>query len=229
MRRFINRTEAGRELAAMLQGVAQRSDVIVLGLPRGGVPVAFEVAEALDAPLDVVTVRKLGLPDDEECALGAIATGGASTIDWRMADAMRVSDRALNALIERERQELERRDRLYRGNRPPPAVTGRTVIVVDDGLATGATMHAAVESLRTLKPARIIVATPVTSREAEAVLRPVADAFVSAYTPVRLFGVGLWYEDFAETTDAEVQELLRRADERPAHHELPGGATAVAT
>ena len=214
MRRFTDRTEAGRELATMLQSFAGRSDVIVLGLPRGGVPVAFEVATALGAPLDVFTVRKIGLPDNEEFAIGAIATGGITAIDWRTADAMHVGERALEAVIAREREELTRRERLYRGARPAPVLAGRTVIVVDDGLATGSTMYAAVLALRTLQPARIVVAVPVASPEATAMIRTVADSCLCVYVPTRLYSVGQWYEDFSPTTDTEVLSLLRRAGER---------------
>jgi putative phosphoribosyl transferase len=221
MRRFVNRKEAGRELATMLHAFADRDDVTVLGLPRGGVPVAFEVAEALGVPLDVFSVRKLGLPDNEEYAIGAIATGGVTTIDWRTADALRVSDKALTALVARERHALERRERLYRADRAAPTVTGRTVIVADDGLATGATMRAAVTALRTMHPARIIVATPVASADAEAELRLVADDVVCAYTPARLYSVGFWYEDFSQTSDAEVLDLLRRATHRQAAGRAP--------
>lgn len=227
MRRFMNRTEAGRELATMLHAFANRPDVLVLGLPRGGVPVAFEVAVALRAPLDVFTVRKLGLPDNEEYAIGAIATGGVTSIDWGLADALRVSDDMLGASIAQERSELERRESLYRGIRPPPAVKGRTVIVVDDGLATGATMHAAVVAIRTLNPARIIVATPIASREAAATLRTVADEVICACLPVQLHSVGQWYEDFAQTTDDEVLNLLRRAAQTPTRPSRPD-ATAGA-
>jgi putative phosphoribosyl transferase len=211
MRRFINRQEAGRELAAMLHAFADRTDVTVLGLPRGGVPVAFEVAAALHAPLDVLTVRKIGHPDNEEYALGAIATGGVTAIDWTLAGATSVDDRALATVIARERAELECREALYRGERGPLRVHNRTVIVVDDGLATGATMRAAVAALRTLEPARIVVATPVASREAETLLRPAADAFVSAYLPADLLSVGQWYDDFSQITDVEVLHLLQRA------------------
>jgi putative phosphoribosyl transferase len=214
MRRFMNRTEAGRELATMLQAFAGRSDVIVLGLPRGGVPVAFEVAKALHAPLDVFNVRKLGAPANEEFAIGAIATGDVTTIDWRAVDALRITRSALDRVIASERGELARRDRLYRGNRPGPPIAGRTVIIVDDGLATGSTMFAAVTALRTLHPARIVVATPVASYEADAMLRTVADACICAYLPAQLYSVGQWYEEFTQTTDEEVLDLLRRASQR---------------
>lgn len=213
MRTFANRKEAGRELAGMLGAFAHRSDVTVLALPRGGVPVAFEVAEALDAPLDVFTVRKLGAPMNEEFAIGAIATGGVVAIDRHAVQALRLSQEALEALIARERIELARRERLYR-DRPLPSLAGRTVIVVDDGLATGSTMQAAVAALRTLGPARVIVASPVASREACATLRRVTDGCLCALAPEPFFGVGRWYEDFTQTTDTEVLDLLRRARER---------------
>ena len=224
MRRFMNRTEAGRELAAMLDAFKGRRDVVVLALPRGGVPVAFEVAEELGAPLDVVTVRKLGAPVNEEYAIGAIAPGGVVAIDEDAVDALRVSDLALQALIVRERRELARRERLYRGDRPMPEVARRTVIVIDDGLATGSTMRAAVAALRALGPARIIVAAPVGAPQACAAIRRVADGCVCCLTPDPLYGVGYWYEDFSQTSDAEVLDLLRRAATR-----RPIAATASST
>jgi len=211
MWRFTNRTEAGRELATMLHGFRNRSDVVVLGLPRGGVPVAFEVAKALRTPLDVFTVRKLGAPENQEYALGAIASGGATAVDWSLVERLRVSDAVLGAMIADERAELERREHLYRGDRGPLNVAGKTLIVVDDGLATGSTMRAAIAALRTLEPARIVVAVPIASREAAASLRREADALLCACLPVDLTSVGQWYEDFTQTTDAEVLELLRRA------------------
>jgi predicted phosphoribosyltransferase len=225
MHRFVNRAEAGRELAAMLHAFADRDDVVVLGLPRGGVPVAFEVAQALRAPLDVFIVRKLGLPDYEEYAFGAVATGGVAMIDWRIVDAQRVSSRDLDAVVARERAEIARRERLYRGDRPPLVVKGRTVILVDDGLATGASMHAAVAALRRLQPAVIVVATPVASREAADSVRAVADSCLAAYLPAQLYAVGLWYEDFAQTSDEEVLKLLERA-ERQSSRPRPVRASA---
>jgi putative phosphoribosyl transferase len=215
MRTFANRTEAGRELAATLDAFRGLPDVIVLGLPRGGVPVAYEVADALGAPLDVFTVRKLGAPGNEEYAIGAIATGGVVAIDRNAVQAVGVSDRALEALTARERRELARRERLYRGDRPPPSVRGKTVIVVDDGLATGATMQAAVAALRTQQPRRIIVAAPIGSTEACAALRQVADACLCSRVPQPLFGVGAWYDDFSQTSDDEVLDLLRRSSSGP--------------
>ena len=211
MWRFINRTEAGRELATMLHAFRNKTDVVVLGLPRGGVPVAFEIAKALKAPLDVFTVRKLGAPQNEEFALGAIATGGVTAIDWSLADRLRVTDAALGALIARERGELERRERLYRGDRGPLTLAGKNVIVVDDGLATGSTMRAAVAALRTLEPARVTVAVPVASREAAIAMHHEADAFLCAFLPSQLESVGQWYENFSQTSDTEVLDLLRRA------------------
>ena len=214
MRRFTNRAEAGRDLAAMLDAIRDRGDVTVLALPRGGVPVAFEVAEALGAPLDVFTVRKLGAPANEEFAIGAIATGGITLLDSNAVRALGIGAAELDALVSKERVELARRDRLYRRNLPAPALAGRTVIVVDDGLATGATMQAAVAAIRTQKPARIVVAAPVGSREACATLRAVADACVCGLTPPTFYGVGAWYEDFSQTSDADVLDLLRRAASR---------------
>lgn len=214
MRRFANRTEAGQELASTLDAFRARTDVVVLALPRGGVPVGFEVARALGAPLDVFTVRKLGAPMNEEYAVGAIATGGTVAIDRNAVRALHVTEPTLKAIIDREGRELARRERIYRGDRPLPPLAGRTVIVIDDGLATGSTMRAAVAAIRTLAPARIVVAAPVASREAWAMLRQVADACVACVTPHPFFGVGAWYEDFTQTSDAEVIELLQRAAAR---------------
>lgn len=214
MRWFSDRRQAGRELATTLEALAGRDDLVVLALPRGGVPVAFEVALALGAPLDVFTVRKLGAPGNEEYAIGAIASGGVCVVDETAVSALGVSRAALDALIARETRELERREQLYRGGRPFPAVAGHTVIVVDDGLATGTTMRSAVAALKEMRPARIIVAVPVAASGACAAVRQAGAGCVCIATPEPFYGVGLWYEDFAQTSDAEVLELLRRAAER---------------
>jgi putative phosphoribosyl transferase len=205
---FRDRTDAGRVLAAALAGYAGRSDVVVLALPRGGVPVAYEVARALGAPLDVFLVRKLGLPGHEELAMGAIASGGIRLINEDVVDAYHVSDAQIAAVTETEQRELERRERLYRDNRPLPQLRDRTVILIDDGLATGATMHAAVVALRQESPAYIVVAVPVAAAETCADFRGLVDDIVCAETPSPFYAVGIWYDDFTQTTDEEVHELL---------------------
>jgi len=209
-KRFRDRREAGRLLAAHLSAYAKRPDVLVLALPRGGVPVAAEVASALGAPLDVFVVRKLGVPGHEEYALGAIATGGVRVLNEEVVQALRIPDHVIDALAGREQEELARRERVYRGHRPPPDVRGRTVILVDDGLATGATMHAAIRALRQQQPARIVVAVPTASPETCAELKTEVDDVICATTPDPFYAVGLWYEDFSQTTDEEVRELLAR-------------------
>ncbi len=208
--RFRNRTDAGRQLAQKLAAYANRPDVLVLGLPRGGVPVAFEVAQALGAPLDVFVVRKLGVPGHEELAMGAVATGGVRVLNDEIVRGLGISDHEIDAVAARQLQELARRERLYRGDRPPPDVAGRTVILVDDGLATGATMRAAVAALRQQQPARIVIAVPTASPDTSAALKAEADDVVCAMTPEPFFAVGHWYEDFTQTTDDEVRELLAR-------------------
>jgi putative phosphoribosyl transferase len=205
---FRDRADAGRVLARALAGYAGRSDVIVLGLPRGGVPVAYEVARALGAPLDVFLVRKLGLPGHEELAMGAIASGGIRLLNEDVVDAYYVSDAQIAAVTETEQRELERRERLYRDNRPLPQLRGRTVILIDDGLATGATMRVAVLALREESPARIVVAVPVAAAETCDDFRTIVDEIICAETPSPFYAVGLWYEDFTQTTDEEVHELL---------------------
>jgi len=210
-KRFRDRREAGRLLAAQLSAYAKRPDVLVLALPRGGVPVAAEVASALGAPLDVFVVRKLGVPGHEEYALGAIATGGVRVLNEEVVQALRIPDRVIDALAAREQEELARRERVYRGHRPPLDVRGRTVILVDDGLATGATMHAAIRALRQQQPARIVVAVPTASPETCAELKTEVDDIICATTPDPFYAVGLWYEDFSQTTDEEVRELLARS------------------
>jgi predicted phosphoribosyltransferase len=208
---FRDRREAGRLLAARLSAYANRPDVVVLALPRGGVPVAAEVARALGAPLDVFVVRKLGVPGHEEFAFGAIATGGVRVLNEDVVRALQIPDRVIDAVAAREQEELARRERVYRGDRPPLDVRGRTVILVDDGLATGATMHAAIRALRQQQPARIVVAVPTASPEACDELKRVVDDVVCATTPDPFYAVGLWYEDFSQTTDEEVRELLARS------------------
>jgi putative phosphoribosyl transferase len=209
--RYRDRTEAGRELASKLLEYADRADVIVLALPRGGVPVAYEVAKALRAPLDVFVVRKLGVPGHEEYAMGAIATGGVRVLDERVMRAAGVTRAELEAVTAAEQRELERRERQFRGNRPPPDVAGRTAILVDDGLATGSTMRAAVEALREEGAARVIVAVPIAPPETCDAFRDIVDDIVCARTPEPFYAVGLWYEDFSQTTDDEVRELLERS------------------
>jgi putative phosphoribosyl transferase len=212
--RFHDRVEAGRELAERLQHYAHRRDVLVLGLPRGGVPVAFEVAEALDAPLDVFLVRKLGVPGHEELAMGAIASGGVRVLNPEVVAHLAIPAQAIEQVAVREQQEMERRERLYRDGRAPPAIEGRTVILVDDGLATGSTMRAGIAALRRLNPARIVAAVPVAAPEVCEQLSGEADEMVCARTPEPFYAVGLWYEDFGQTSDDEVRELLARARRR---------------
>jgi predicted phosphoribosyltransferase len=208
---FRDRSEAGRLLAEKLAAYANRPDVLVLALPRGGVPVAYEVARALGAPLDVFLVRKLGVPGHEELAMGAVATGGVRVLNDQVVRALGIPDYVIDAVTAWEQQELARRERLYRGDRPPPEVRGRTVILVDDGLATGATMYAAIQALRQQQPARIVVAVPTASPETCNELRKEVDDVICAITPEPFYGVGLWYEDFSQTTDEEVRDLLARA------------------
>jgi putative phosphoribosyl transferase len=208
---FRNRTEAGRLLARRLSGYAGQPDVLVLGLPRGGVPVAYEVAQELNAPLDVFLVRKLGLPGHEELAMGAIASGGVCVLNDEVVEALRIPPQVIEMVAARELQELERRERCYRGSRPAPEVRGRTIILVDDGLATGSTMRAAVAALRRLGPARIIVAVPTAAPSTCDQFRHEADECVCDITPEPFYSVGLWYEDFSQTTDDEVRDLLDRS------------------
>ena len=214
---FRDRRHAGRVLAQILAGYANRSDVIVLALPRGGVPVAYEVAKALHAPLDVFVVRKLGVPGHEEYAMGAIASGGVRVLNDEVVRRLGIPDAAVDAVTRYEQGELERRERLYRAGRPLPDLRGRTVIVVDDGLATGSTMLAAVRALRAQQPARIVVAVPTAAAETCAQLRSEADEVVCATTPEPFRAVGTWYDDFSQTSDEEVRELLARAEQDAAH------------
>jgi putative phosphoribosyl transferase len=210
-RPFANRAEAGRILAEKLADYANRSDVIVLGLPRGGVPVAYEVASALRAPLDVFLVRKLGAPGQEELAMGAIASGDIVVINDEVVEALRISSQTLKTKVDSERQELARREAIFRGGRPPLDVDGKTVILIDDGLATGSTMRAAVAALRRQEPAQIVVAVPIGASSTCDELRTIADECICAVTPEHFRAVGLWYDDFAQTDDIEVCDLLTRA------------------
>ena len=218
---FEDRVEAGRALARLLLDYRAATDAIVLALPRGGVPVGFEVAQALGLPLDVLVVRKLGLPGQPELAMGAIASGGALVLNE---DVLRFADgreAALEQVRRREQVELERRERQYRGARPPLQMAGRTGILVDDGLATGATMEVAVRALRGLGATHIVVAVPVTSREARDRIAAVADEVVCLEVPMFFSAVGQWYRDFGQTSDAEVGELLAQAPCSPGA-ETPG-------
>ncbi len=208
--RFADRRAAGRALADALRSYAGRSDVIVLGLPRGGMPVAHELATRLDVALDVFVVRKLGVPGHEELAFGALASGGGRVLNDEVLRELRLTSATIEEITERERTELEKRERLYRGERPGPDVRGRTVILVDDGLATGSTMRAAVEAVRDGAPDRVIVAVPVAPPETCADLRQLADEVVCVRTPERFYAVGLWYEDFSPTSDDEVRQILQR-------------------
>lgn len=210
---FRDRRDAGRQLAAQLMHYANKPDVLVLALPRGGVPVAFEVARALHAPLDIFLVRKLGVPGHEELAMGAIATGNIRVLNEEVTRMLQISDEAIDAVAAEELHELRRRERAYRGDRPAPEVRGRTVILVDDGLATGSTMRAALAALRQQVPARLVVAVPVGAAETCGEFQDEADEAVCARTPEPFYAVGMWYQDFSQTTDDEVRELLERAAE----------------
>ncbi|MGX5733272.1 erythromycin esterase family protein [Bosea thiooxidans] len=212
---FSDRREAGRQLADKLAPYAGRDDVTVLALPRGGVPVGYEVARALGAPLDVFVVRKLGVPGYEELAMGAIATGGVRVLNDEIVNGLALPPHVIDAATTKEEKELLRRERLYRGGRPPLQVNGRTIILVDDGLATGSTMLAAIKALRDSRPARIVAAVPVGSPDICEAMRTAADEVVCATTPQPLFGVGRWYEDFSQTDDDEVRALLTRAARGP--------------
>ena len=215
--RFRDRRDAGRRLAGKLREYAGRDDVIVLALPRGGVPVGFEIATALQVPLDVFVVRKLGLPWHEELAMGALASGGVRVLDEDLIRVARVSYDDIERVTSIEQAELERRERRYRGDRLFPDVSDKTVILVDDGLATGSTMRAGVSALRRENPARIIVAVPVAAPETCNAFRDIADEIVCAETPEPFMAVGLWYDDFNQTTDDEVHDLLEQARNEPAH------------
>lgn len=208
---FRDRTEAGRVLARELRAYAGRPDVLVLALPRGGVPVGYEVAHELGAPLDVFVVRKLGAPGQEELAIGAIASGGVRVLNREVVRLLGITEEEIEEIADREQRERERRERLYRGDRPPLDPRGRIVILVDDGLATGSTMRAAAAALRRLGPEKIVVAVPVAASSVCQQLSAEVDEVVCAATPEPFFAVGQWYSEFRQTTDEEVRELLERA------------------
>jgi len=208
---FHDRREAGRLLAAKLTAYAKRPDVLVLALPRGGVPVAYEVAYALKAPLDVFIVRKLGVPGHDEFAMGAVAAGGVRVLNDQIVRSLRIPEYVIDQVTANEQQELARREHLYRGDRPAPDVRGKTVILVDDGLATGATMLAAIKALQQQQPAHIVVAVPTAPPETCEELRAEVDDVICAITPQPFQAVGLWYQDFSQTTDEEVRNLLSLA------------------
>jgi putative phosphoribosyl transferase len=208
---FVNRTEAGQRLAEALKTYAGREDVIVLALPRGGVPVAYQVAQFLNAPLDIFLVRKLGVPGREELAMGAIASGGVRVLNQSVVEALNIPGDIIIEVSEREQNELERREQTYRGSRLLVEIQGKTVILIDDGLATGASMRAAVTGLRQLNPAQIIVAVPTASLEACQKFEALVERTVCLATPEPFRGVGEWYGDFSQTSDEEVRELLQQA------------------
>lgn len=206
-----DRTEAGRLLGEKLAAYSDRDDVVVLGLPRGGVPVAFEIAKRLNAPLDVFIVRKLGVPWQEELAMGAIASGSVRVLNNDVVKAYEISDEEIASIQAKEQKELERREQAYRGGRPVPDVRGRTVILVDNGIATGTTMRAGLAALRKLQPARIVVAVAVAPQSTYEELKAEADEVFCLLTPEMFFAISMWYERFEQTTDEEVRDLLSRA------------------
>jgi putative phosphoribosyl transferase len=216
---FIDRRDAGRVLASRLPKYRGRDDVVVLALPRGGVPVAYEVASALGVPMDVFLVRKLGTPGHRELAMGAIASGGVRVLNEDVVRWYGISDSAIERIAREEQEELERRERAYRGNRPAPDLTARIVILIDDGLATGSTMRAAAQAMRAHRPARVVIAVPVGAPQTCAELAAVADEVICARMPEPFSAVGQWYLNFDQTDDDEVRELLQKSSAIPqAHH-----------
>ena len=223
MQRFTDRMQAGKLLAERLEAYANRPDALVLALPRGGVPVGFALAEALNLPLDILLVRKLGVPGHEEVAMGAIASGGGRIIRHDIVKMLGITDEAIEETTRRERAEMQRRDLLYRAGQPPPRVEGREILLVDDGLATGATMMAAVQALRTRRPARVVVAVPVGAADACRLLSDEADEVVCLRMPEPFHAVSPWYDEFPQTGDREVIDLLERA------YGFPRAGNAAAT
>ena len=214
---FTDRIDAGRRLAKKLESYASRKDVIVLGIPRGGVPVAFQVANELAVPLDVFVVRKLGVPSHKELAFGAIASGGIRVLDSQIVDEVGISEVQIELISAEERQELNRRESVYRGGRSPLKLEGKTVILVDDGIATGASTRAAIAALRRLKPGMIVLAAPVAPASTCKRLRREVDDLVCLDTPESFFAIGQFYDDFSQVSDAEVTSLLHLSAERRAY------------
>jgi putative phosphoribosyl transferase len=208
---FQDRAEAGRQLAARLSGYVDRDDVVVLAIPRGGVPVAFEVAQALHAPLDILLVRKLGVPRQRELAMGAISSGGVRILNQRLVEELGIADEQIAETIAQEEAELQRRERLYRGFRPPVSIQEKIVIVIDDGIATGSSMLAAIDALRAQRPKKIVVAVPVASSHADQEMNKAADEFVSVLQPEWFFAIGEFYRNFTQMEDSEVRALLDRS------------------
>ena len=208
---FADRRDAGRQLAKALAHYAGEKGLLVLALPRGGVPVGYEVAKALGADLDILLVRKLGTPGQPELAMGAIASGGIEVINPRIVQALGISERQIQEVAREEYAELQRREAAYRGDRPFPEIAGRTVILVDDGLATGASMKAAIQALKTLEPGKIVVAVPVAPPDTLSSLESEVDEVVALMAPPAFAAVGQWYIDFGQTSDSEVRELLQKA------------------
>jgi len=226
---FADRTEAGRLLARHLNSYADREDVIVLGVPRGGIPVAFEVATALRVPFDIFVLRKLGVPGHEELAFGAIASGGVRILDRSTIGALGLTIRDIARVTKDEQRELERREHAYRGARPPLDVNGLTVILVDDGIATGSSMRAAIRALRQMNPAVLVLATPVAPRATCDRLRAEVDELVCLETPEPFYGVGQFYDDFSQVSDEEVTRLLDRASRQPLEQNYRGDAAGQNT
>ena len=226
---FANRKEAGQKLAIRLRKYADRSDIVVLGAPRGGVPVAFEIAADLKAPLDVFVLRKLGVPGREELAFGAIASGGVRILNRDIVEGLGITGLDIERVTRAEREELERRERTYRGGKAPLNVSGLTVILVDDGIATGSTMKAAVRALRQMKPARIVIAVPVAPPSTCNQLRSEADELVCLETPQPFYGVGQFYSDFSQVSDEEVKELLDAAPQARRDPHLDAQVTSRGT
>lgn len=209
MEKFSNRYEAGKILAVQLKDYANKPNVIVLALPRGGVPVGYEIAKALALPLDVFIVRKLGVPGHEELAMGAIATGGTTIFNEEIIDDLHISQSAIDLILQSEQEELKRREINYRDNRPLPNLQGKTVILVDDGIATGATMRAAIKAVLQQKPTDVILAVPVAALSTYNEMTGLVDKIVCSLKPLNFYAVGLWYDDFSQTTDSEVSDLLK--------------------